>query len=342
MYYIEEEMKSQFDSIDKTVNYILGKQKEIACFFEGQKKVWFVGSGSSYCLAQSASMIFNLNNPLYCANYVAAGDMMLNFEKYKNVMAGSVVVFLSRSGSTSELLRCLVLLKEIDCKCMAICARKNAETSKTCGLNLEIEWAFDHSVCQTRTVSNLYVACLALSACLANNDELISDLCAINKLSKAYRERYESELAKIGENKTWDNGVTLADCECAGLIAEGALAFKEICQNPSNFYNVLDVRHGPIVMIGETTLVFLLAAGMDKEYRDLVADIKQKGAICVTAGMFEEELGGDLHLQLPVFRELSVAAVFLLFSIQYVTLIKAFSNGVNPDKPAGLKPWIEL
>ena len=342
MYHIEKEIENQFGSIKKTVDYIYERRNEISSFFSGETKIRFVGSGSSYYVAQSAATIFRLNNAGFDTFFVAAGDFIQNFNKYRNTFEGSIVVFLTRSGSTSEVINSILLLKDTKCKKVAVCAKKDAETAVFCDLNLEIEWAFDKSVCQTQTVSNLYSACLAMSAVINGDDSIIEDLRSLESHKDGFSAKYETALKEIGESESWDSAVTLADCECAGLFTEAALAFLEICQNKSSFYHVLDVRHGPIVMVDDKTLVILLAAGDDRLYKDLVRDLKGKGAFCITAGMFAEGLGGDMHIELPRLSNLSVSAVFALYAIHIITFSKAISKGVNPDGPEGLDPWIEL
>jgi len=341
MYHIEKEIKSQFSSITKTVDYISGRRDEISGFFD-KTKIRFIGSGSSFYLAQSASLFFGLNNDGFDTYAVTAGDLLLNFDKYKDFFNDSIVVCLTRSGSTTELTRCLELLNDIECKKIAVCARKNAKSSALCDMNLEIEWAFDESVCQTQTVTNIYSACLAISAVISNNNSLIDELRSLKKHAEAFRENYEKTLMEIGENRVWNNAVTLADCECSGLLMEGALAFMEICQDRASFYNVLDVRHGPIVLIDEKTLVLVLVNANNNENKDLISDIKGRGAFCITAGMFADELGGDIHLELPHLNNISVAAVLAQYAIHIITLSRALEKGIDPDNPSGLNSWVEL
>ena len=342
MYHIQKEIENQFISIKKTAEYIADMRNEIQQFFQNETKIIFIGSGSSYFLSQSAAAVFRINNLGFDTSYIAAGDLMMNFEKYESMIKGSVVVCLTRSGSTSEIIKSLELLGNIDCKKMAICAKKNAPASEYCELNLEIEWAFDESVCQTQTVSNLYSACLAVCAVLKDDNAVIEELRSLVQYKEDFDAKYKNALIKIGASERWDSAVTLADCECAGLFMEAALAFLEICQNKSSFYHVLDVRHGPIVMIDEKTLVFVLVNSNDKEYRKLLVDLKKKGAFCITAGMFSDEIDGDLHLELPKLSSFSVSAILGLYAIHIITLNKALSKGINPDKPDGLSPWIKL
>lgn len=56
------------------------------------------------------------------------------------------------------------------CRVLSVCARENVPVEELADWSLNIPWAFDEAVCQTRTVSNLYAAALGL-ACIAGGDE---------------------------------------------------------------------------------------------------------------------------------------------------------------------------
>ena len=340
MYYAEREILSQFSDIKKTTDYVWSRKTEVEEMFSGVKRVVFIGCGSSYYIAKSAATFMNLSGNKNSIS-IAAGDLLINFEKYREYINGSVVVCLSRSGSTSELLFALKKMVDLDCSCVSICASINSNIEKYCKLNIVLPWAFDKSVCQTNTVSNLYFACIILIAIIIQDFGLIKELNEASDSSKQFRQRYEKILKQIG-SLSWEQAVVLADCEIAGAAEEGALAFKEICQVNSNHYHILDVRHGPLVMINKKCIVILIAEKNNKFLIDLVKDIKGKGAFCLTMGMFEESIGGDEHMSLPVFNNFVVAALYILFAIQFIALNKALTTGINPDEPEGLAPFILL
>ena len=135
----------------------------------------------------------------------------------------------------------------------------------------------------------------------------------------------------------------LADGEMEGICEEGSLAFKEICQLPSNSYGLLDCRHGPMVLFGNGTLV-IAAVGACGEYEQkLVADVCAKGAIVITVSDQPCELpdvaynfyfGAELD---PIVRGIAVLVV-----CQFASYYKALVRGVNPDAPTGLDAWIKL
>jgi glucosamine--fructose-6-phosphate aminotransferase (isomerizing) len=142
----------------------------------------------------------------------------------------------------------------------------------------------------------------------------------------------------------WTSAVVLADSAMAGLAEEGALAFKEICRTQSSFHHVLDVRHGPTVMIDDRTLVLAFVSRGDGGLQaDLLSDLAARTdeLIAFTCG---EPLGvpSVAEIALPPLRHDETGAVFMLYCIQLLCLKRALLRGLDPDQPDGLAAWIEL
>jgi fructoselysine-6-P-deglycase FrlB-like protein len=207
---------------------------------------------------------------------------------------------------------------------------------------IELPWAFDESVCQTSTVSNLYFAGMYVVANVGENDELKDSLCKMIEAGDEFITRNEGAWAKIAA-LGWDSGVTLGDSEIGGICEEGSLTFKEICQLPSNHYGLLDSRHGPIVVMNERTLVLAAINDVNCETeKALIRDMMGKNCTVVTVSDLPFELDGTVNFH--VGEKLQYAALGLPFinTAQMITCYKAKERGVNPDQPDGLEPWITL
>jgi len=170
---------------------------------------------------------------------------------------------------------------------------------------------------------------------------VMDDLLLMQTAGPGYLEKAEA-LARELAPKPWTHAVVLADAELEGLAEEGALVFKEVCQLPSSYHHVLDVRHGPMVMIGKETLV-LVALGASNELEfNLLHDLKDKGASVVAFSDIAMEYE-DIRF-LCFDHPLSHIAKGIPFIIlcQMVAYYKSKETGADPDKPTGLDPWIAL
>lgn len=348
MYLTENEIFSQYESARKTYNYILSKADLINNLRKNYnyKSITFIGCGSGYALCQSAEMSARINIGIP-STALAGGDLLVNMSCFESILKETLLVCPSRSGSTSEV---VLSVKEIKSKysvpCIAICAVENSELSKLADLTLEIPWAFDESVCQTRTVTNLYIANLLLIAIIAENKKLIEEIWEAIKNGDKYIENNLQVLKDISAKDSWNKVVVLADCELQGIAAEGAIAFNEICQLPSNYYHLLDVRHGPMVLIDSKTLVIAACSSSGIEFqKDLIRDIKKLGATIIIVSNSKEYFNDenvDVNIVIPNYINMAVTGIPFINIAQIISYYKALNIGINPDFPKGLNPWIKL
>lgn len=344
-YYIKKEIFNQFEALRKTYHYFLRNNGKIKNFLKNNsyKSITFIGSGSSYSLCQSAALSVKMHLNIN-ANSIAAGDLMLNFKDYKDIIYNTLLVTLSRSGNTSEVLLAVKKAKErYKTPCISICANEGSELAEMADVNLEIPWAFDNSVCQTRTVTNLYAANLLLIDTMSDEAIFMEDIKKIIDYGSNYIETNKDSLKNIGEDRHWDKVVVLADSELQGIADEASLAFKEISRLNSYYHHILDVRHGPMVLIDDKTLIIMATSNAGLKYQhELITDLKAKKAQVITVGKANKnELGSDLHIELPNM-EYAVQGIPFIVVPQIIAFYKAVQKEINPDQPEGLDPWINL
>lgn len=346
MFKTEHEILSQYEALEKTSSYMTGKKSAIKDLLEkaGLKSVTFIGCGSSYSLCKSAEASFKLRTGLP-ANSIAAGDLLINFQAYKELLKDTLLIIPSRSGSTSEVvLSAGRAKKELGIYCISICAKERPPLGDIADLSLELPWAFDESVCQTRTVTNLYMANLMLIGLITDDKVLLKELGEAVKAGPAHINETKAIVQKVIDAENWEKAVVLADSELAGIAEEGALAFNEICQLPSNYYHFLDVRHGPMVLVNNKTLAVLACSPEDDFYQKaLIKDIKGKGSAVVTVSARNASFwGSDYNVPIPEYKNFGVNGIPFILVPQLLSYYKALKLGVNPDEPSGLDPWIKL
>ena len=336
------EICDTFNALRKTGAYLETLWSDIEAFLKERRRFVFVGCGSSYSIAKSFAALCNMGTGKP-AVAIAAGDIILHARRYVKAVDGAAVVFISRSGRTSELLLALDELKSSGCDfavASLICADDTPLGEKS-DLVLSTPWAFDESVCQTRCVTNFYYMAAHIFAKITGNETLAEDLRYLLTDGDAYLAQAEA-LAKDISGLPWTHVVVLADAELEGLAEEGSLVFKEVCQLPSNYHHMLDVRHGPMVLIGSETLILAVIGASNKLEYDLLADLKRKSARIVAFSNDTEAIDGVILTGVP--RPLSHVAtgIPLIILCQLVAYYKSKMTGADPDKPSGLDPWISL
>lgn len=338
MFLTEIEIKAQYTAAKLTLDCIK-KQWQAVKNLGGFKTVVISGCGSGLCISQSAAVA--ATKRLCPAIAVASGDIMQNAKWWEGIFKDSLVIFPSRSGATSEVLKAAEAAKAAGAKIVSISAVSGSPLARLSDVVFEIDWAYDASVCQTRTVSCLYTACMALIALLSDDILMLNDLEQAIAAGDSFLHNIDAELKAVAETVSFDNAVLLADTEIRGLAAEAALAFGEISQIPSISHNILDFRHGPIVMLNKNSLMIVANILKDKFTEDILRECKSKGAYIISVG--PERCGAaDKSILTPKYAEHAPYALPFINTAQLLAFYKAVKNNVNPDYPQGLNPYIKL
>lgn len=345
MYLTESEILDTPHALKNTLDYFEAQRNTIAQFFgeHKQRKFVFLGCGSSYMLAKGAAVLFDgLGDTT--ARAIPAGDYMLAPESWEEAVRGSIVVCLSRSGRTSEMVWAVRNMKEtLDVPVICLSMEKGNDIAPMSQLNLTMDWCYDQSVCQTRTVTNLYAATLLLAGAYSGDAGLTESVRTATEDNASFMEAQLPVLREIA-GLPWENVVVLADGPIGGIGEEGALAFTEIAMLPGRYFHLLDYRHGPIVISGEKTLtIALLRPDEEKLQFAMVKDLVAHGGIVVTVSQREApKLGEAFHIRLPELDRFAALGIPFIYIAQMTAFLKSVNLGRNPDAPTGLDAYITL
>lgn len=345
MYLTEKEIMMQHEALRSTYDYMIGRKEEIMEFLQenSQRKFNFIGCGSSFMLSKSGQKLFGASKNS-TANAIAGGDYLVNPDYYQEMINDSIVVSLSRSGKTSEIVRGIEQMKErTNCKVISFSMQDENDIMPFSDLDFTMDWCYDRSVCQTRTVTNLYLAMTMLYAFYQQDTELLNILEKTVSGNESFKEIIRPLLKTVAA-KDWENVVVLADGPVAGLAEEGALAFTEICMISGCFFHMLDYRHGPMVLNNEKTLTIMLLQSCEEVLQaNMVEDMKKrKGTIVTVSDQTENPYGVDLHISLNGLQNQIAAGIPFVNIMQILAYEKAIVRGTNPDQPTGLDAYITL
>ncbi len=340
---IFHEIQHQYDAIEQCVRYLDEKIDALRTFLAeiSFQYVLFLGSGSSFSVAKSMADAVNMRfgRPACAVN---AGDAAVHADRYKILARQALIVPISRSGQTSELLLALRALRKCsaDFHILSVSCAEGSPLSKSGDFSLEMPWCFDRSVCQTRTVSCLYFSAMYLFARLSDDAVLVEQLSRFSRIGSACMKENLRRREHIAKGN-WTHAVILADAELHGLAEEAALAFKEICQVQSSCFHVLDVRHGPIVLIGKDTLVIACITASTLE-KDLIGDLIARQATILTCTDLPLSIEGAQNLSAGTKLDPIVCGLIMIAACQMIAFFKSAVTGTDPDHPQGLDAWIRL
>lgn len=345
MFLTEEEILDTPGALKRTCRYFEENKERIDGFFKAfpQRKFTVLGCGSSYMLSKSAAAVLASFRETV-ANAIPAGDYISDPMFWQETVRGSIVLMLSRSGRTSEMVWAARRIKEsLGCPIISINAEANNDITPMSDLELSLPWCHDNSVCQTRTVTNLYAATLLLAARYAEDNILWKSVYDATADNEAFQQRYRPILEKLAI-RDWNNAVVLADGPVCGIAEEGALAFTEIAMLTGRYFHLLDYRHGPIVISDEKTItVMLLRPGEEKLQGAMARDVIRHGGTVVTVSDKEDNIyGAAAHIQIAGIDHFAAWGIPFIYIPQMTALLKSVSLGGNPDQPKGLNAYISL
>lgn len=345
MFLTEKEILDTPNALKKTYACFCEKTEEINAFFAKNtlRKFVFFGCGSSYMLSKSACSLFS-SLPNTSATAIAAGEYIVDPDYFKETVKDSIIVTISRSGKTSEMVKAVKHIKEtLGCDVISISMKDQNDIMPMSQLNITLDWCYDNSVCQTRTVTNLYASILLLASYYAKDEALKASVKAACDSNEKFMADNRETLEKIAA-LDWEDVTVLADGPVRGIAEEGALAFTEIAMLTGRYFNMLDYRHGPIVISGKKSLtIMLINPAEDELQKNMVADVMAHGGPVVVVSKHKENIyGATAHIQIDGIEKFAAWGIPFIYLSQMTALTKSVNMGGNPDAPQGLDAFIIL
>ena len=345
MFLTEKEILDTPNALKKTYDYFCANTEKIEAFFKNNtlRKFVFFGCGSSYMLSKSACSLF-ASLPATSATAIAAGEYIVDPEYFRETVKDSIIVTISRSGKTSEMVKAVKHIKEtLGCDVISISMKDENDIMPMSQLDITLDWCYDNSVCQTRTVTNLYTAILLLASYYAKDEALNKSVKAACELNEQFQLDNMETIEKIAA-MDWEDVTVLADGAVGGIAEEGALAFTEIAMLTGRYFRMLDYRHGPIVISGEKSLtVMLINPSEDDLQKDMVADVMAHGGPVLVVSKHKDNIyGATAHIQIDGIEKFAAWGIPFIFISQMTAFNKSVNMGGNPDAPKGLDAFIIL
>ena len=339
------EIRGQYEALDQTISLVNSVQSDIQDLFRRARpaSIIFTGCGSSYSLSCSFRSIASLRTdiPVYA---LASGDLWLHCSRYTRLLKDALIVSVSRSGETSELVNACKTIRDSEpgVRILSVICAEGTPLERLSDVAVRIPWAFDSSVCQTRSVSCMYAAGAMIIGCLFDDPSIRAGMIKMSELGPDYLKRIDS-IARDLASLEWDHGVVLADGEIDGIAEEAALTFKEICRRNSNYYHLLDVRHGPVTIIGRNTLVVAAVQSPACRYEiQLIEDLTATGVSVVCYSSAGTDVPGTVSVALGEEVGSVAFGLGLVAICQLTTYYKSLLVGCDPDHPEGLTAWIKI
>jgi len=305
--------------------------------------VLFTGCGSTHYLAMAAAGLHQQLSGQRARGVAASEVAFFPGGVYPDVQAQMLLIAVSRSGETTETLQAVDRHHERQQAVLGLTCRERSALARRADLAIVLVEADERSVAQTRAFTSLYMATQFIAGLVANDEAFVDALSRLPARARTVFERHGEFVAQVARGD-WERVIFLGSGPYYGLACEGMLKLKELSLSWSEAYRFTELRHGPIALVDERTLVIaLLSDTAEDAERAVLADVRRLGgrtlAIADVPGAGADEtyaidLGSGMN-------ELARGALYLL-PLQLFAVHRARARGLDPDRPRHLQQAVVL
>ena len=295
-----QDILRQPEELERALSHLSGpgaqELKAAAEAIREARHVYLTGIGSSWHAAFGANAIFSsAGRPVYMQD---AGELV----QTATFPADSVIITISRSGRSAEIVQLLAKARESSATVIGITNAADGVLAKEAGLPILIPIAFDHAI-SVNTYSTLAVAAAALAreAIDSFGDQLSASL---RSVAAETAQRISGWQTQITGNEWFAPGKVVHFLGRGGSLGscyESRLLWEEGAKSEATALGTGSFRHGPQEMVVEGSRFTIWIDGRSSREQDLsvARDLKRLGASVVLIGQNVPPEAGDLVFQLP-------------------------------------------
>lgn len=312
---------------------------------KGIKRVYIIGCGSAYHVGVAARYVFeNL------ARLPVEVDVASEF-RYRNPVLepDSLAVIISQSGETADTLAALRLCKERGIKTVGIVNVVGSSIAREADSTLYTWAGPEIAVATTKAYSTQLAACYLMAIAFGEkrgilseerSSQLVEELQTLpEKIEKTLEDKeriqwFASKYANAHDAFFIGRGLDYA------VALEGSLKFKEISYIHSEAFAAGELKHGPISLVEEGTLVVGVLTQPDlyeKTVSNLV-EAKSRGAFLMgmtVYGNYSVEDTAGFTVYVPK-TDPNFAVSLSVIPLQLLAYYVSCAKGLDVDKPRNL------
>ena len=296
------------------------------------KNIFITGSGSSYHIA----LIFR-NVLTRFARISAQAFLSSEADEYSQLMDdNSILIPISQSGETADLLEAIRKVKNKGVKILSIYNTAGSSLSRLSDLSMNLNCGPEIGVAATKS----------FTAQLAIIYKIIFELCQIEngdkkleRLTSNIKEvlNIEKSLHQIIELLNESNDVYFLGRSIHHPIAlEGALKLKELAYIHAEGMAAGELKHGTLALVEEGTPAIIINP-IDETYRDTITnaiEMKSRGATIIGISSVNNEVY-DHWIKIPEVDNM-IYPIIEIIPLQLLAYFTAIRRKNNPDYPRNL------
>jgi glucosamine--fructose-6-phosphate aminotransferase (isomerizing) len=339
------EILNQPAAWEETIKQVESRAYSIIDLFGDVDQVVFTGCGSalnvSYAFAPTFQNFTGINTRV-----APAADISFFPDTVFPKDGNTLVVPISRSGSTTETTRACETARSRGMKTLSITCYPNSQLAQMATQSCVLEAANEKSVTTTQSLTSMVLCGQVISAIVSNRPGYLEQLRSLPAIGPRVLDRYHDLGRTVAANQAITKFAFVGSGPFYGLARECQLKIKEMVLLPSDSYPVLDFRHGPKSNVDEHMLITLLMSDRARQEEIIfLKDMKDLGGVILTlCDKADPEIESvtdylvEIGSGLPEF----VRDILYIPPIHFVAYYKSLLRGQDPDNPANLTYWVAL
>jgi len=247
--------------------------------------------------------------------------------------SGQLVIAISQSGETPEIVRTLQALQDAGGRGLAITNDPESALAETADEMIELEMGREQAVPATKTVTGEFTACAIAACALGRAPFTTRELRAVPGWVREVLDDPGPVAAAAEALVGASELIVVARGYLFAAALEAALKIKETCSVVADGYSAADLRHGPIATVtGDLPVVALCSYGPAlPDVASLVEELRTRGVRVLVVGS-----GDRVDLSLPAEVPEALTPIVAVVRAQQLAHALALRLGYDPDSPEGL------
>jgi glutamine---fructose-6-phosphate transaminase (isomerizing) len=324
---------------DRLSDLLSGQRKEaekIAANIRraGIRYVFLAARGTSDNAGRYANYLWGAVNRMPVA--LAAPSLFTLYHRPPK-LAGALVVGISQSGQSPDIVSVLKEGKRQGCLTLAITNTPDSPLARIADLVLDVQAGAEHTVAATKTYTSELMTIAMLSAAMAGDDRLWKDLRRIPRWAGLVLGNDERVADACLRYREMQRCVVLGRGYNYATAYEWALKLKELSYVEAEAYSSADFLHGPIALMDPGFPVLAVAAKgrVFKSMRDVLSTLrsKHKADMTIISNSAEALELARSPIPLPAGAPEWLTPIIAIIPGQLFALHLTVARGYDPDEP---------
>lgn len=298
------------------------------------ESVYITGSGTSY----HSALIFKHVLARFAK---IRAETVMSSEAHDGLTAvdeGSVVIAISQSGETADVLESIKIAKKQGAKILGIVNVTTSSLARISDCFLSTNCGPEIGVAATKSFTGQLALAYSVTARLSGGKLKAGDGAEYVKAVERVISTSQPVIEKMASEMKDVNDIYLLGRSTHYPIAlEGALKLKELAYVHAEGVAAGELKHGPLALMEKNTVVIMLSP-MDATFSDSLSnahEIKARGATVIGISDSKDEVF-DQWIEIPHLAEEAFYPIVEVIPLQMLSYYLALAKNADPDYPRNL------